>query len=103
MSQLVSARSSTGRRTRALAALERLLALVCVPEDTQINMDGFMRLQDTFERNGAYSHTPRVNGYLHVQYVSVSARMLPWISISTTKLVSLVAKGSVEREHAGAS
>ncbi|KAF7981720.1 hypothetical protein HWV62_32313 [Athelia sp. TMB] len=50
--QLISARSSSGRRTRALAALGHLLALACVPRDALGELDELMQIQDTFECNG---------------------------------------------------
>jgi len=52
--QLVSTRSSTGRKTRALAALEHSLALVCVPQYPENDLVGFRRLQDSFECNSAH-------------------------------------------------
>ncbi|KZP06734.1 CDC14-domain-containing protein [Athelia psychrophila] len=79
LDDLVSSRSSTGRRTRALAALEHLLALAFVPRDTLDELDQLMQLQDSFECN-------------------VSVRMLPWIAISTNKLESL-AKALVDHDQ----
>jgi hypothetical protein len=62
-------------------------------------LDGFRRLQDSFECNSAHhSRTIFQMVFVYLRQVIVPSRLLSWISISTTKLESLASGGSMDRK-----
>ncbi|KAH7914441.1 cell division control protein 14, SIN component-domain-containing protein [Hygrophoropsis aurantiaca] len=75
-----SSRSSSNRRTRALAVLEQQLALACVPSATDDTLDTFLSLQDTFQCN-------------------VPSRMLSWVTGAIPYLEAMLSKVSVDKDR----
>ncbi|TCD60444.1 hypothetical protein EIP91_010061 [Steccherinum ochraceum] len=81
LDDLSSSHASTSRKGRALDSLEKLLAEICGP----LNSDSypqqyFIALQDTFQCN-------------------IPSRLLVWISESTFRLEALTGKGSQEADR----
>ncbi|KAI0268221.1 cell division protein Cdc14 [Gloeopeniophorella convolvens] len=77
---VVSARSSTSARLRALGNLERLTARVFASPDNSLALREFLSLQDTFECN-------------------VPSRILSWISGASFRLDSLLQRGLSEGDR----
>ncbi|KDQ64176.1 hypothetical protein JAAARDRAFT_27798 [Jaapia argillacea MUCL 33604] len=81
LDDLASTRTSTGRKTRALVTLEKLLASICIPGDEESldQLEAFLILQDTFECN-------------------VPSRIVSWIISATLQLEQALATHERESE-----
>ncbi|PPQ63156.1 hypothetical protein CVT24_005796 [Panaeolus cyanescens] len=86
LDDLLSPRSTYASRKQALQSLERQLALACLAtsqDNAQDIKDSFLAVQNTFECN-------------------ISARLLPWIAISTSRLETLTNKSPIEDDKLSA-
>ncbi|KAH7931178.1 CDC14-domain-containing protein [Leucogyrophana mollusca] len=80
LDDISSSRSSSGRRTRALAVLEQQLALACVPSSTDDTLDTFLALQDTFQCN-------------------VPSRVLSWMTYTIPQIESMLNKTPADKDR----
>ncbi len=88
--QLLSARSSTTARSRALGSLEHLITQVYATPGGSPTLQEFLSLQNTFECNGELELVPA--WFTNLPY-TVASRTLPWISGASLRLDVLLQRG----------